>query len=331
LARKKAGFEYTNHIYNEPTTSYKLEAEQAIEKTLIFAENNNIWKNKRERLNNNCILKRIAKNTDIFNQEKVKAWILTLKKENGQDTADTTKCKMEMIYRKFSEANNMPKYRYKQPYKKSPIPIIQTTEEVEAVINGLPLKWYVPFMIMSNFEIEAEELHTTPQSQINIQTGTISIVGTKRHNNGVYILNEEQRETLIKYLATHTKEYPFPSPRTLSSVWRRNRNRVAKTLNKPDLKKIPMKNLRNYAGAIFYTTYGKDPIATKEFMRHKRLEQTMSYLRGIKTFTTKAKRIGKLVTTAEEALELTLQGFTEEAVYGQGTPNEKHVLTKLNI
>jgi hypothetical protein len=110
LARKKAGFEYTNHIYNEPTTSYKLEAEQAIEKTLIFAENN-IWKNKRERLNNNCILKRIAKNTDIFNQEKVKAWILTLKKENGQDTADTTKCKMEMIYRKFSEANNMPKYR----------------------------------------------------------------------------------------------------------------------------------------------------------------------------------------------------------------------------
>ena len=57
----------------------------------------------------------------------------------------------------------------------------------------------------------------------------------------------------------------------------------------------------------------------------------MDYLRGIKEFTSHAQKIGKLVTTAEEAMKLILQGFTEEAIYNQGTPQEKHILTKINI
>ena len=92
-----------------------------------------------------------------------------------------------------------------------------------------------------------------------------------------------------------------------------------------------MKNLRNYAGAIYYTTMGKDSIATKNFMRHKRLEQTMDYLRGLTEFTAKAKKISKVASTVEEICELLDQGFKEETIVAQGTPNEKHILTKINI
>jgi hypothetical protein len=43
------------------------------------------------------------------------------------------------------------------------------------------------------------------------------------------------------------------------------------------------------------------------------------------------EKIGKVATTAEEAMELILQGFKEESVFAQGTPNENHILTKVNI
>ena len=90
-----------------------------------------------------------------------------------------------------------------------------------------------------------------------------------------------------------------------------------------------MKSLRNYAGAVFYLTMGKDPIATKNFMRHKRLEQTMDYLRGIQEFSANAKKVSKLTSTPEETMELINQGFKEETVFYQGTPNEKHILSKI--
>jgi hypothetical protein len=40
------------------------------------------------------------------------------------------------------------------------------------------------------------------------------------------------------------------------------------------------------------------------------------------------KKVRRIATNAEEAMDLILQGFKEEAVYYQGTPNEKHILKK---
>jgi integrase len=184
---------------------------------------------------------------------------------------------------------------------------------------------------MAETGIEAQELHNITQDQINKETGTLTVIGTKLHNNGTYKLNEKLANDLRKYLATHQNNQPFPESRKLGEAWVNKRANRAKELNKPELLKIPMKNLRNYAGAIYYTTMGKDPIATKNFMRHKRLEQTMDYLRGLTEFTAKSQKIGKIVNTAEEAMQLILEGFKEEAVFNQGTPNEKHILTKINI
>jgi len=130
-------------------------------------------------------------------------------------------------------------------------------------------------------------------------------------------------------LARHDKEYPFPTARQLGNEWTRIKKRRARELNKPELLKINMKSLRNYAGAVFYLTMGKDPIATKNFMRHKRLEQTMDYLRGIQEFSANAKKVSKLTSTPEETMELINQGFKEETVFYQGTPNEKHILSKI--
>ena len=312
------------------TISYETEVETAIAKTMELATNESIWKNKRTRINYTSQLKQIAKNTDIFNPEKVQTYILSHKKENGLDIADTTKNTQQTLYCKFAEANNI-KFKPKYQHRGAPIPLIPSTENIDIIINSMPLKWYIPFKIMAETATEAQELNDITISQINKEQGTISIQGTKQHLNGTYKLSEPLAECLRKYLATHQTNQPFPKARLMGDVWLRARNKRAKELNKPELKKILMKSIRNYAGAVYYTTMGKDPIATKNFMRHKRLEQTMDYLRGLTEFTAHAKKIGKIVNTAEEALELILQGFKEESIFNQGTPQEKHILTKINI
>jgi integrase len=167
---------------------------------------------------------------------------------------------------------------------------------------------------MAETAVEGEELHKTTTDMINTQTGTISILGTKGHDNGTYKLSEKLAENLRHYLAKYQKEHPFPTARQLGDAWRFYRNRRARELNKPELKKIQLKNLRNYAGAIFYLTKGKDPIQTKHFMRHKLLQTTMDYLRGLTEFTAKAEYITKAVKlgqpdTIDQISELSNQGF----------------------
>ncbi|MGA2682280.1 MAG: hypothetical protein ABSF44_10845 [Candidatus Bathyarchaeia archaeon] len=310
--------------------TYLAEAEQAINKTVEQTLANGKWLEKRYRSNQLSRLRRLAKHTDIFDGNKVHAYIQAIKLKNKTDATDNFKLGLENTYAHFAEVNNIA-FKVVNLQKKSPIPIIPSTDDVNLILYSLPLKWYVPLAIMAKTGAEARELQLTKQNQINQQTGQISIIGTKKHDNGLYTLEPDLAKALRNYLATHTEEYPFPDPRNLGDAWRRARNQKAEELNKPDLKKVPMKNLRNYAGAVFYLTMGKDPIATKNFMRHKRLEQTMDYLRGIPEFMATSKKIGKIVSTAEEVLDLILQGFKEEAIIQQGTPQEKHILSKVNV
>lgn len=325
-----ASYRLTCQSQDLPTTSYLLEAEKAIDKTMQYALDASKWKNKRDQCNNKCVLKRLANLTDIFDTAKVKTTILTMKKKDGTNAKDSYKIELQSLYRMFAEANGL-QFKVTMLNTKSPVPLIPTTEQIEKIKSALNFKFYVPISIMTETGIEAEELHITKRSQISETTGQISVIGTKRHLNGTYTLNQKLAQQLRLYLAKYTEEQPFPQPRNIGNAWRTARDKRAKEEKDPELKKIPMKNLRNYAGAVYYLTFGKDPIATKEFMRHIRLEQTMDYLRGLKGFQAKLQKIGKITTTAEEAMELILQGFKEESVFNQGTPQEKHILTKINI
>jgi len=159
------------------------------------------------------------------------------------------------------------------------------------------------------------ELHRTPQSQINREEGKISINGTKQHNNGIYKLKQRTADMLRNYLSRHTKEYPFPKPNYMRDAWIRARKRAIAKLCKPELNKIPLKNLRNYAGAQFYKGKGNhDPIATMRFMRHKRLEQTLHYIQSInldepEEYTTRTIQLGTS-STQKEIIELLDAGYT---------------------
>ncbi len=306
----------------------RTEEEQAIAHTIDTMKNQNLLKNNRDEVNLRGKLRNIAKHTDIFSPTEAKNYIGSYKKRNGEPASNGLKISLQESYVHFAEANNLLYTRIKIKYE-APIPLIPTQENVEIIINSAPKEYYTPFKIMQETAIEEQELRNITQKMIDNQQGTISVSGTKQHDNGIYKLSNEVAENLRFYLAEHQEENPFPQARKLGEEWARIKKRRAKELNKPELLKIQLKNLRNYAGAVFYLTMGKDPIATKNFMRHKRLEQTMHYLKGILTFSAKADRISKIVSTPEEAVELINQGFKEEAVFAEGTPQEKHIYSKI--
>ena len=112
---------------------------------------------------------------------------------------------------------------------------------------------------------------------------------------------------LREYLAKDQREYPFPQPKVMSQIRRRVRNKLADNLKQPELKKIPMKNLRNYSGAKLYNSL-KDPIAVMRHFRHKKLETTMHYIRAI-TIGGEEEYTCKTATNMKEAAQLIENGF----------------------
>jgi integrase len=275
-------------------------------------------------------LKFLAKHADIFNSLSVKEFIANYTKTNGKTkgtkASNGTKRKHINCYDVFCEVNQIPFDKPTYSYQ-SPIPLIPKASDVEQIISLASKRYAVIFTILSETAVEQTELHKTSNQQINKEQGTISILGTKDHDNGTYKLKDTTAEMLRQYLAhplTNNDEYPFPNAKTIGETWVRIRKKLADKLCKPEINKIQLKNLRNYAGAVFYTTMGKDPIQTMHFMRHKKLETTMDYLRGLTEFTANAEYISKVATTAEEAIKLLNQGFKEESIFG-----EKHIFRKL--
>jgi hypothetical protein len=105
----------------------------------------------------------------------------------------------------------------------------------------------------------------------------------------------------------HPEKYPFPKSYMMGQVWRDTRERAATKLCKPELNNIPLKNLRNYSGAkLYYKT--QDPIAVMRHLRHKKLETTMHYIRGI-TIGGDEEYTCKTAKTIQEAMQLIENGF----------------------
>jgi hypothetical protein len=304
------------------------ETEQAIIKTLTFLNSNGKcetvkrqteWK-LRQISTGKYIVNGQVKTVDIFDPESVKEYVANALKRNGQPPKSATKNKLLTAYRYFCEENNIP---LDKPYYKveEEIPLIPTTENVNLIINTATKNYAVIFTILAETGAEGKELEKTPSRSVDKAQGIINIVGTKGHDSGSYKLKDQTAEMLRVYLYKRTEEYPFPLSKQTQEAWRKTRARAAKKLCKPELNQIPLRNLRNYSGAQNYFTF-KDPIDTMRHLRHKKLETTMHYIRGIPR-ATECKFVTKVVTTAEEACDLLAQGFKEQSIFG-----DKHIFAK---
>ena len=253
-------------------------------------------------------LKRISKHVNLNNPEEVKQYIANAKRQdNGKPLSNNTKSKYVFCYYCLCNTNQIqwtkPKYKMEQK-----IPIIPTKANVTKIIAASTKRYTTIFTILAEIGLEGQELHKTHRNSIDTEQGIISIEGCKGHASANYKLKPQTLEMLREYLAKNPQEYPFPQPHIMSQIWRRTRNKLAHNLKQPQLRKIPMKNLRNYSGAQLYYKL-LDPIAVMRHLRHKKLETTMHYIRAI-TIGGEEEYTCKTATTIKQATELIENGFT---------------------
>jgi integrase len=252
-------------------------------------------------------LQELAAQVDLFDPEAVKHYVATaISEKTKQPFSAETKNKFLYAADKFYENQGI---QWKKPYHKveEKIPLIPTTENVELIITNASQKYATIFTILAETGAEGKELEKTSLDQIDTEQGIINITGCKGHGSGSYKLKKKTAEMLRIYLHKHPEKYPFPKSNVMGQVWRDTRKRTATKLCKTELNKIPLKNLRNYSGAkLYYKT--QDPIAVMRHLRHKKLETTMHYIRGI-TIGGEEEYTCKTAQTIGEATQLIENGF----------------------
>jgi len=246
-------------------------------------------------------LRQLSKVADLKNPSEVKTVIANSK------LSESSKSSFCLAYEWFTKTNGIqwerPKYKWEQG-----TPIIPTRENVTKIISASTKRYATIFTLMAEIGVEGEELHRLHRKKIDTEQGIVSIDGTKGHASGTYKLKTRTAEMLREYLAKNPEDNPFPRPYVMSQIWRRVRDRLAENLKQPELRNIPMKNLRNYSGAQLYYRL-PDPIGVMRHLRHKKLETTMHYLRAI-VINGEEEYLCKTATTPQEAQQLIEAGFT---------------------
>jgi integrase len=285
------------------------EIDSRIATTLIKMENNGLTSITVKHIEYS--LKQLAQHSNLLDPEEVKQYVAhATTNKNKQPVAQDTKNRWCYSYDKFCKVNNI---QWEKPYYKveEKAPLIPTKDNVNAIINNASKKYATIFTILAEIGCEGHELETVTQRDIDAENGIIRICGCKGHASGTYKLKTQTATMLRVYLANNPQEHPFPTSQAMRQIWIDTRRRAAKKLCKPELDKIPCKNLRNYSGAMLYLTSPvRDPIAVMRHLRHKKLETTMHYIRAIVLDDSDEKWTCRMVATKEEASALIEEGFT---------------------
>jgi site-specific recombinase XerD len=153
------------------------------------------------------------------------------------------------------------------------------------------------------------------RKDIDITQGIITATGCKGHNSRSFKLKTQTAEMLRKYLAEFTQNNPFPSSHAMGEICIRTRTKLANKLNQPELKNIPMRNLRHHFATMKYDQT-KDILLLKQLLGHKKLETTMFYVQLI-VHDNEEEYTVKTATNTKEATDLLEHGFT----YVTSTPD----------
>ena len=145
------------------------------------------------------------------------------------------------------------------------------------------------------------------RNQIDTEQDIINAQGCKGHNSRSIKLKQKTADMLRTYLNKHTREKPFPRSKAISNIWQRTRDKLAQALNEPQLKQIPLRNLRHYHATHLYDKT-KDILLVKQRLGHKKIETTMFYTQLI-TFSDEEEYTVRFADTKEQAKDLIEHGF----------------------
>jgi integrase len=214
-------------------------------------------------------LRNLARECSLEDSEAVKRVIA------AKAVSDGFKSNLCDAYQHFLECHgltwNRPRYK-----REKGLPRVPSTENVERIIARCSWRYATIFSVLRDTGAMPEELHKVKLRDINLENGTVNLLGCKYHKPRVRKLKAQTLAMLKRFLGDKQNEQPFPTSRQQYEAWRRARNNIAKNLRDPQIKTIRLYDLRHYFGTHFYRKT-QNILATKEAMGHSRIETTLIY------------------------------------------------------
>ena len=193
----------------------------------------------------NYQLKYLDKNTNLRNPEQVQAFIASMKQANSYKQC------IVKAYNYFADINGIKRIETYFKYQRK-IPLITSSENVNKIISASSKKYATIFKILDETGLEEQELRNPTRKDIDIEKGIINAQGCKNHKSRSFKLKPETAEMLRQYLFKYIDHQPFPESHYMSTIWQRTRNKLADKLQQPELKKIPLRNLRHKFATLTY-------------------------------------------------------------------------------
>ena len=201
---------------------------------------------------------------------------------------------------------NKPKFK-----RSARLPYVPSTEQVNKIIAHSSRKYALIYSILRDTGLRPIELHHLTLRNINLDSGIINPETAKngRARARALKLKTSTLAMLREYVTKHDfklDEMMFPDTKIVRHIFIRMRNRLAKRLCEPQLRKFRLYDLRHYYATMLYHRT-KDILLVKEKLGHKRLETTLIYTHLIdfqdEEFTVRA------VKSVAEASGLIESGF----------------------
>ena len=245
-------------------------------------------------------LNQLGRNADLQNPEEIKTYIA------NSNVSNATKQKLANNYNYYCLTNQIdwkkPTYKWERK-----IPLIPTTENIYKIISASNKKYATIFTILEETGLEGKELETTGRRDIDTEQGIINVQGCKGHNSRSLKLTPQTADLLRAYLHKYTENKPFPKSVRMGEIWRDTRDRLAEKLNQPQLKAIPLRNLRHHYATKTYDKT-KDILLVMQKLGHKKIETTMLYTQLV-NFNDEEEYTCKTASNLKEATDLIEHGF----------------------
>ncbi|MDH5595447.1 MAG: tyrosine-type recombinase/integrase [Candidatus Bathyarchaeota archaeon] len=246
----------------------------------------------------------LSQHTNLKNPEEVKAYIASLKSGNGY------KRNLVWAYNKYCELHKI--YWERPIYKaQSKIMRIPTTAELDSLISSAGFINSIKLAISKETGLRPKELSDLKVKDIDIERRTIHPI-TAKHGapRKLKISN-----SLTANIETHIQKYKLNTDDKIfvtdsvgyAKQYRHHRNRLAKRLNRPELKTIRLYDFRHYYATRLYAKT-KDILLVKQQLGHKRIENTLIYTQ-LTAFNEEEEYTCKATNDKEEEMKLIENGF----------------------
>jgi integrase len=262
-------------------------------------------------------LTRLSKLCNIQEPEELKATLAKLEWSNN------TKRSIVIYLNGFLKFLNKhwepPKYK-----SDNKLPFIPTEEELNMLISASPQIIATLLQFLKETGVRIGEAMKLEWTDIDLKRRTAHITPEKYSNPRILPLSN----TLINMLNSLARKNEFVfylKYKTTRESYRYNRNKTAKKLKNPRLKKITFHTFRHWKGTTEYHKT-KDIIHVKTILGHKEIKSTMVYINieSALFLTQSDEYTCKATTNDNEATKLIENGFEHHLT----TPNGLMIFRK---